>query len=78
VLLHVYSRSAAASQSPLRQRHILTEAGLLVRAEDVTGGFRPAVGVGLYEDPVTTSKIPALQRPARSEGSPPPRAPVTP
>ena len=61
---HVYSRSSTASQSLLRQRHILTEAGLLVRAEDVTGGFRPAAGVKLYEDPATTSKIPALQRPA--------------
>jgi DNA invertase Pin-like site-specific DNA recombinase len=61
---HVYSRSSTASQSLLRQRHILTEAGLLVRAGDVTGGFRPADGVRLYEDPATTSKIPALQRPA--------------
>jgi DNA invertase Pin-like site-specific DNA recombinase len=59
----VYSRSSTASQSLLRQRHILTEAGLLVRAGDVTGGFRPADG-GLYEDPATTSKIPALRRPA--------------
>jgi hypothetical protein len=33
---HVYSRSSTASQSLLRQRHILTEAGLLVRGEDVT------------------------------------------
>lgn len=63
---HVYSRSSTASQSLLRQRHILTEAGLLVRAEDVTGGFRPAGGVRLYEDPATTSKVPALQRPAFS------------
>ena len=63
---HVYSRSSTASQSLLRQRHILTEAGLLARAEDVTGGFRPAAGVKLYEDPATTSKIPALQRPAFS------------
>ena len=61
---HVYSRSSTASQSLLRQRHILTEAGLLARAEDVTGGFRPADGVKLYEDPATTSKVPALQRPA--------------
>lgn len=61
---HVYSRSSTASQSLLRQRHILTEAGLLVRAGDVTGGFRPADGVQLYEDPATTSKIPALSRPA--------------
>jgi DNA invertase Pin-like site-specific DNA recombinase len=61
---HVYSRSSTASQSLLRQRHILAEAGLLVRGEDVTGGFRPADGVLLYEDPATTSKIPALQRPA--------------
>ena len=34
---HVYSRSSTASQSLLRQRHILTEAGLLVRGQDVTG-----------------------------------------
>ncbi|MGH3181096.1 MAG: recombinase family protein, partial [Streptosporangiaceae bacterium] len=61
---HVYSRSSTASQSLLRQRHILTGAGLLVRAGDVTGGFRPADGARLYEDPATTSKIPALQRPA--------------
>jgi DNA invertase Pin-like site-specific DNA recombinase len=61
---HVYSRSSTASQSLLRQRHILTEAGMLVRAGDVTGGFRPAGGVRLYEDPATTSKIPALKRPA--------------
>jgi DNA invertase Pin-like site-specific DNA recombinase len=61
---HVYSRLSTASQSLLRQRHLLTEAGLLVRAGDVTGGFRPADGVRLYEDPATTSKIPALRRPA--------------
>ncbi len=61
---HVYARASTASQSLLRQRHILTEAGLLVRAEDVAGGFRPAGGVKLYEDPATTSKIPALNRPA--------------
>ncbi len=61
---HVYARASTASQSLLRQRHILTEAGLLVRAEDVAGGFRPADGVKLYEDPATTSKIPALNRPA--------------
>jgi len=30
----------------------------------VAGGFRPAAGVKLYEDPATTSKIPALDRPA--------------
>jgi DNA invertase Pin-like site-specific DNA recombinase len=61
---HVYARASTASQSLLRQRHILTEAGLLVRAGDVAGGFRPAGGVKLYEDPATTSKIPALNRPA--------------
>jgi DNA invertase Pin-like site-specific DNA recombinase len=61
---HVYARASTASQSLLRQRHILTEAGPLVRAEDVAGGFRPAGGVKLYEDPATTSKIPALNRPA--------------
>jgi DNA invertase Pin-like site-specific DNA recombinase len=61
---HVYARASTASQSLLRQRHILTEAGLLVRAGDVAGGFRPAGGVRLYEDPATTSKVPALSRPA--------------
>ena len=61
---HVYARASTASQSLLRQRHILAEAGLLARAEDVTRGFRPAGGVKLYEDPATTSKIPALNRPA--------------
>ena len=63
---HVYSRSSTASQSLLRRRHILTEAGMLVRGADVTGGFRPAGGVRLYEDSATTSKVPALQRPAFS------------
>lgn len=63
---HVYSRSPTASQPLLWQRHILTEAGLLVRAEDVTGGFLPAVGVRLYGDPATTSKVPSPQRPAFS------------
>lgn len=53
-----------ATQSLLRQRHILTEAGLLVRAEGVAEGLRPAEGVLLFEDPATTSKIPALERPA--------------
>lgn len=38
----VYSRSSTATQSLLRQRHILTEAGLLVRTEGVAGGFHPA------------------------------------
>jgi DNA invertase Pin-like site-specific DNA recombinase len=60
----VYSRSSTAAQSLLRQRHILTEAGLLVRTEGVAEGFHPAAGVLLFEDPATTSKIPALQRPA--------------
>ncbi|MFI7423702.1 hypothetical protein [Nonomuraea sp. NPDC049684] len=60
----VYSRVSTASQSLLRQRHILTEAGLLVRTEGVAEGFRPAPGVLLFEDPATTSKIPALDRPA--------------
>ncbi|WP_440072287.1 hypothetical protein [Streptosporangium sp. OZ121] len=40
----VYSRSCTATQSLLRQRHILTEAGLPVRTEGVTEGFRPAEG----------------------------------
>ena len=35
----------------------LAEAGLLVRAGDVTGGFRPAGGVKVYEDPATTSAV---------------------
>jgi hypothetical protein len=60
----VYSRSSTAPQSLLRQRHILTEAGLLVRTEGVTEGFHPAEGVLLFEDPTTTSKIPALEQPA--------------
>ncbi|GAA1584599.1 recombinase family protein [Actinomadura kijaniata] len=60
----VYSRSSTATQSLLRQRHILTEAGLLVRTEGVAEGFRPAEGVLLFEDPAMTSKIPALERPA--------------
>ncbi|MEU7004599.1 recombinase family protein [Nonomuraea sp. NPDC046570] len=60
----VYSRSSTATQSLLRQRHILTEAGLLVRTEGVAEGFRPADGVLLFEDPATSSKIPALERPA--------------
>ncbi|MEU7864694.1 recombinase family protein [Nonomuraea sp. NPDC049141] len=60
----VYSRSSTAAQSLLRQRHILTEAGLLVRTEGVAEGFHPAPGVRLFEDPATTSKIPALERPA--------------
>ncbi|GAA2426779.1 recombinase family protein [Actinomadura vinacea] len=60
----VYSRVSTATQSLLRQRHILTEAGLLVRTEGVAEGFRPAEGVRLFEDPATTSKIPALERPA--------------
>ncbi|MBG0823616.1 recombinase family protein [Planomonospora sp. ID91781] len=60
----VYSRVSTAAQSLLRQRRILTEAGLLVRTEGVAEGFRPADGVLLFEDPATTSKIPALERPA--------------
>ncbi|GAA4235857.1 DNA invertase Pin-like site-specific DNA recombinase [Streptosporangium album] len=60
----VYSRSSTATQSLLRQRRILTEAGLLVRTEGVAEGFHPAEGVLLFEDPATTSKTPALERPA--------------
>jgi DNA invertase Pin-like site-specific DNA recombinase len=60
----VYSRSSTAIQSLLRQRHVLTEAGLLIRTEGVAAGFHPAQGVLLFEDPATTSKIPALERPA--------------
>jgi hypothetical protein len=60
----VCSRASTATQSLLRQRHILTEAGLLIRAEGVAEGFHPAEEVLLFEDPATTSKIPALERPA--------------
>ncbi|GGL46969.1 recombinase family protein [Planomonospora parontospora] len=60
----VYSQVSTAAQSLLRQRRILAEAGLLVRTEGVAEGFRPADGVLLFEDPATTSKIPALERPA--------------
>lgn len=60
----VYSRSSTATQSLLRQRHILTEAGLLIRTDGIAEGFNPAEGVLLFEDPATTSKIPALERPA--------------
>ncbi|MGI5201338.1 recombinase family protein [Spirillospora sp. CA-108201] len=60
----VHSRVPTAAQSLLHQRHILTEAGLLVRTEGVSEGFRPAEGVLLFEDPATTSKTPALERPA--------------
>ncbi|MEQ4725520.1 recombinase family protein [Nonomuraea sp. B19D2] len=60
----VYSRVSTAPQSLLRQRHILTEAGLPIRTEGVTEGFRPAEGVLLFEDLATSSKIPALERPA--------------
>jgi DNA invertase Pin-like site-specific DNA recombinase len=60
----VYSRSSTATQSLLRQRHILTGAGLLIRAGGVAEGFGPAGAVLLFEDPATTSKIPALERPA--------------
>ncbi|WP_067132128.1 hypothetical protein [Microtetraspora malaysiensis] len=49
----VYSRVSTATQSLLRQRHILTEAGLLVRTEGVAEGFRPAEGVLLFEDPAS-------------------------
>ncbi|WP_101791082.1 hypothetical protein [Nonomuraea indica] len=63
----VYSRSSTAAQSLLRQRHILTEAGLLIRTEGVAEGLRPAEEVLLFEDPATTSKIPALERPAFAE-----------
>ncbi|MER5327155.1 hypothetical protein [Streptosporangium roseum] len=45
----VYSRSSTAPQSLLRQRQILTEAGLLVRTEGVAEGFHPADGVLLEE-----------------------------
>lgn len=32
--------------------------------QSVAEGFHPAEGVLLFEDPATTSKIPALERPA--------------
>jgi hypothetical protein len=48
---YVYSRVSTATQSLLRQRHILTEAGLLIRDEGVTEGFHPAAGVLLFENP---------------------------
>ncbi|MEU8108827.1 hypothetical protein AB0C18_34490 [Nonomuraea muscovyensis] len=38
----VHSRSSTAAQSLLRQRHILTEAGLLIRTEGDAEEFRPA------------------------------------
>ncbi|GIH95102.1 recombinase family protein [Planobispora siamensis] len=60
----VYLRVSTATQSLLRRRRILTEAGLPVRTEGVAEGFRPAGGVLLFEDPATTSKVPALERPA--------------
>ena len=60
----VYSRVSTATQSLLRQRHILTEAGLLIRTGGVAEGFRPADGVRLFEDPAATSNTPALERPA--------------
>ncbi|XVQ15605.1 hypothetical protein ACQP1W_24665 [Spirillospora sp. CA-255316] len=60
----VYSRSPTAPQSLLRQRHILAQAGLLIRTEGIAEGFHPAEGVLLFEDTATSSKIPALERPA--------------
>ncbi len=60
----VSSRSSTAPQSLLRQRRILTEAGLLIRPEGVVEGFHLAEGVLLFEDPVTTPRISVLQRPA--------------
>ncbi|WP_169808971.1 hypothetical protein [Microtetraspora fusca] len=63
---HVSSTSSTATQSLLRQRHILTEAGLLVRTEGVAEGFHPAEGVLLFEDPATTSKTPRWRARVRS------------
>ncbi|MFB4284986.1 recombinase family protein [Nonomuraea sp. MTCD27] len=60
----VYSRVSTAPQSLLRQRHILNKPRLLIRTGGVAVGFRPAEGVLLFEDSATTSKIPALERPA--------------
>lgn len=65
---HVYSRSSIASQSLLRQQHILAEARLPVSAGDVTGGCCPEGAVKLYQDPATTSKFAARQRPVFGEG----------
>lgn len=42
----VYSRSSTATQSLLRQRHILTEAGLLVQTEGVPRGSTRLRGCG--------------------------------
>ncbi|MFD5784082.1 recombinase family protein [Streptomyces sp. NPDC126933] len=54
----LYSRVSTASQSLTRQRHLFAEAGLT----DKQG--KPADSVHVYEDPATSSKIPALDRPA--------------
>jgi hypothetical protein len=61
----VCSRSSTAPQPLLRQRHILTVAGLLVRTEGVAEGFHPAEGVLLFADPATTSKIRTGTAPVR-------------
>ncbi|MBB5781858.1 hypothetical protein HD596_008614 [Nonomuraea jabiensis] len=52
------------AQSLLRQQHLLTVAGPLVRTEGVAEGFHPPEVVLVFEDPAPTSKIPALERPA--------------
>ncbi|SPL88755.1 unnamed protein product [[Actinomadura] parvosata subsp. kistnae] len=46
----VCARASTATRSLLRQRHILTEAGLLIRSGGVAERFHPAEGV-LLADP---------------------------
>src|SRR5690625_158616 len=53
----VYTRVSRDSQSTERQEHLLREAGL---TEDVAG-------VRMFSDPATSTKIPALERPAFRE-----------
>jgi DNA invertase Pin-like site-specific DNA recombinase len=53
----VYTRVSRDSQSTDRQDHLLREAGLTEDAE----------GVRMFSDPATSTKIPALERPAFRE-----------
>ena len=53
----VYTRVSRDSQSTARQEHLLREAGLTEDAE----------GVRVFSDPATSTKIPALERPAFRE-----------
>jgi hypothetical protein len=71
-----YSRVSTATQSLLRQRHILTEAGLLVRTVSVAEGFRLADGVLLVRTPPPPPRSPPSTGP-RSARSPPRRTPAT-